>query len=529
MKTRYIQNLKVSSVLLLLVLSLSSCIKKDDFDFDRMARNEYESEWAIPVINKRYFLSDMIADSATSVIQDDNTFLTVVHYTGDLWTTTAEELIFVPDQSFSFSETVPAPMSAPVGGFEEMVINSHIQLDFSPIEIDSILFKAGVFKAFINTNINHKCDIEIILPQITNRQNNQPLVLSQTMNSDGNTPASGNTNLSLTNYKMSLPANSQLEAVCKLKVYNDGHPFNQPTYSIDINTAIEDIKFKLMFGYFGMVSENLTDTIEMKLFKKHFQNSIQLSELKAHLFMKSSFGMPLRFRVDNFSIYTGGEERYVIAPGYQVDGPYATVNQVGQMIEKHDTTFLNPNVLEISPKYMAFDASGILNPNNDPSIRNFVTDDSKYSIDARLELPMEGRAIYFTYKDTMEFFFEDLSVLENMIFKVNVENRFPIDAKMQIYITDENYVVLDSLFLSQDVIPSATVGPAPTYYTTTPGTKTMEVPFGSQRLENIYNSKWLIVEARLNTYDSGNQFVRLYGNQSLYVSAGTRVKLKIDY
>ena len=145
--------------------------------------------------------------------------------------------------------------------------------------------------------------------------------------------------------------------------------------------------------------------------------------------------MPLRFRVDNFSIYTGGEERYVIAPGYQVDGPYATVNQVGQMIEKHDTTFLNPNVLEISPKYMAFDASGILNPNNDPSIRNFVTDDSKYSIDARLELPMEGRAIYFTYKDTMEFFFEDLSVLENMIFKVNVENRFPIDAKMQIYIT----------------------------------------------------------------------------------------------
>lgn len=512
------------------LLFLSSCYKEKDFDFDKMAGNEYESEWAIPVIHKKYFLSDMIVDSNNNIISDNNHFLTIVHFTGDLWTATAEDLFVLNDQMNSYSATVPAPVSEPTE-YYEVNFSSPIAFDYGTInEIDSIYLKSGFIQAIINTNINHNCDLTIEFPEIQNNVTHQNLSIYFPMQANGHSsPASGSSNFSLMDYKLKFVTPNQLQANYNIKVYADGQPFDMPSYTFNSNFNLVDLKFKSLFGYFGQVSDRLTDTVPIKLFKHHFENSIQLKEVKAHLLMKNSFGAPLQFTVNNFSIYTGGEERNVMTPGYQVDGPYPTLQQFGQIAIKIDSTFLNPNVLEISPKHMAFDAIGVLNPADNPSIRNFVTDKSKFSVDARLEFPMEGNVNFFSYVDTIEFFFESVDQLEFANFRVYVENAFPINADMQIYFADTAHVILDSLLVNRSLIPSAQVGPAPDYYTSTPGVKTLDIVVNKSRLEKLANSKWLIVYARLRSFDSPNTFVKLYSNQYLYVTVGTRVKIKAEY
>ncbi len=510
---------------------LTSCYKNKDFDFDRMAGNKYESEWAIPVINKKYYLSDLIADTMSYVIQDNNTFLTVVHYTGDLWTSNAEDIFILNNQTDSYSTSTAAPTGPPSGAYYELEFSNPIALDFGSIsDIDSILFKSGIFQAIVNTNINHNCELTVSFPDVVNEQTGQNLSFNLLMPyTDGGSLASGSTNVSLSNYKMRLLTDNTLPVNYKIKVYNDGRPFDVPNYTFNVNTNFNDLKFKHMFGYLGQITENLTDTISIKLFRNNYENSITLKELKAHLFMKNSFGAPLQFTVNNFSIYTGGQSRNVINPGYQVDGPYPTLSQFGQTLIKHDTTFLNPNVLEISPKYLAFNADGVINPNNNPSIRNFVTDKSQYSIDARLELPMDGKIHYFTFVDTLEFFFEKIDQIEYTNFRIFIQNSFPIDAEMQIYFADTAHVILDSMLVNRSIIPSGLVGPAPAYYTTAPGTKTLSVLFNKERLSRLSQTKWLIIYARLNSYNNGSTFIKIYGNQSIYISVGTRIKIKADY
>lgn len=512
------------------LIFLASCYKEKDFDFNKMATNEYESEWAIPVIHKKYFLSDMIVDSNNNVISDNDHFLTIVNFTGDLWTATAEDLFILNDQINSYSATVPAPTSAPAD-YYEVNFSNPINFDYGTInEIDSIYLKSGFIQAIINTNINHNCDLTVEFPEIQNNFTHENLKIDFPMQSNGHTsPASGSNTFSLMNYIIKFATPNQLQANYNIKVYADGQPFDISTYTFSSNFNLNDLKFKSMYGYFGQITDRLTDTVPINLFKHHFENSIQLKEVKAQLLMKNSFGAPLQFTVNNFSIYTGGEERAVMAPGYQVEGPYPTLQQYGQTILKTDSTFLNPNVLEISPKHMAFDAIGVLNPTNNNSIRNFVTDKSQFSIDAILEFPMEGNVNYFSYIDTLEFFFENVDQIEFANFRVYVENAFPLNADMQIYFADTAHVILDSLLVNRSLIPSAQVGSAPQYYTSAPGTKSLDIVVNKSRLEKLSHSKWLIVYARLRSFDSPNIFVKLYSNQYLYVTVGTRIKIKAEY
>ncbi len=510
---------------------LNSCTKKEDFNFDMMAQNQYESEWAVPIVNKKYQLNDMILDTTDFITSDPyDQFLTVVYNTGDLWSIKAEELISLPNQNILKTQTVPAPASIPSGTYWEQSYSTDLDMSFNTYAIDTILLKGGSFITAINTNINHSAQVLVTIPNI---KNSSGVPLSFTINmayGGGAEMASGSSTLNLTGYKMIPQTGNKITVNYTVKVLGDSYPFTTPTYNIQINTMLNDLKYKYMIGYFGQLTQNFSDTTAIRLFSQNYDSRIYLKEFRAHLFMKNSFGVPLRFTINNYTIFTGGAARNVITPGYSVDGPYPSMSQFGQMITKHDTAFLNPDMLEISPKYQAFNAVGLLNPDNDPLIKNFVTDESKFSIDARLELPMEGKIPYLKYKDTLEFHFENIEAIDVTNFKLYVENAFPIDGWMQVYFADSAYVIIDSLITNsqEQLFSAASVGPAPSYYTIANGITTRNFLVNHDRIEKISQTKWIIVEGKLSSKPDG-QFIRLYGNQYISIILGTRVKIKANY
>ncbi len=520
-------------VILSLILMMSiSCVKEKDFDFDMMAQNKYESEWAVPIINKRYQLGDFVLDTMDYIVSDpSNQFLTVVYNTGDLWSVSAENLVQLPDQSVNSTQNVTAPSSVPAGTYWESSYSTQLDLSMNSYALDTVLLKSGSFITAINTNINHPAQVVITIPNAINSSSGTPLTFIINMAySGGSEMASGSSTVNLSGYKFALETGNRITVNYTVRVWGDSYPYTTPVYNIQVNTQMVDMKYKYMIGYFGQITQNLSDTTSIRLFSTHYQNSLFLKEFRAHLFMKNSFGMPLRFTVNKYTIYTGGQERDVITPGYTVDGPSPNFLQFGQTITKHDTAFLNPNMLEISPKYQAFNATGTLNPDNNPAVKNFVCDDSKFSVDARLELPMEGKISYFKYRDTLEFHFENIDAIDVTNFRLYVENAFPIDGWMQVYFADTAYRVIDSLITNpQDkIFNAATLGPSPNYYTIANGMTTKNFYVNHDRITRISNTKWLIVDANL-TSKPDNQFIRLYGNQFVYVILGTRVKIKANY
>lgn len=513
-----------------LLFTITSCTKEKDFDFNKMAQNTYESEWAVPVINKKYTLSDLILDTMSYVISDPNDqFLTVVYNTGDLWSFTAEQMLTLPDLSQNKTQNITAPSSVSAGTYWEGSYTTQIDLNFSTYDLDSMLLKGGLLTTNINTNINHPAQIIVTIPGVTNG-NGDTLSFSLNMPYSGGTEmASGSSTSNLSGYKLNVQTGNKVDVNYTVKVLGDSYPFSTPTYNIQVNTQFTDLKYKYMVGYFGQLTQNLVDTASIRLFKAHYENSMLLKEFRAHLFMKNSFGMPIRFRINKYIIYTGGTERDVITPGYTVDGPYPTLSQFGQTITKHDTVLLNPAMLEISPKYQAFNADGMLNPDNNSNIKNFIRDDSKFSVDARLELPMEGKIMSFAYRDTLEFHFENIDAIEYTNFRLYVENAFPINGLMQVYFADSSYHIVDSLLTQQSIIPSANIGPAPSFYTSSNGVKTMDILVNKERISRIGNTKWLIVDVHLSSTNYANQFIRIYGNQYIYVILGTKVKINATY
>jgi len=524
----------ILSVVVFSILSMISisCVKEKDFDFDMMAQNKYESEWAVPIINKRYQLGDFILDTMNYIITDpSNQFLTVVYNTGDLWSLSAEDLISLPDQNINKTQNVTAPSSVPAGTYWESSYSTQLDLNVNSYILDSLMLKGGSFIAAINTNINHSAEVVVSIPNAVNASG-VPLTFNIIMAYSGGTEmASGSSTVNLNGYRLILETGNKLTVNYTVRVLGDSYPYTTPTYNIAVNNQMVGLKYKYMVGYFGQITPaNLTDTTSIRLFSTHFDNELYLKEFKAHLFIKNSFGIPLRFTVNNYTIFNGGTQVNVIAPGYTVNAPYPTLGQFGQIVNKHDTTIINPNVLSISPKYQAFNCTGVLNPDNDPSIKNFVCDNSKFSIDARLELPMEGRIAQFGYKDTLEFHFDNIDAIDVTNFRLYVENAFPIDGTMQVYFADTAYNLIDSLISNpmDKIFNAATLGPAPSYYTIANGISTKNFYVDHDRIARIAKTKWLIVKANLSSKPDG-QNIRLYGNQFVYVILGTRVKIKANY
>ncbi len=526
------QLLKIFMLLLFITTTIiitNSCIKEKDFDFDRMAQNKYESEWAVPLVNSKIVLSDLIIDSVGFIQTDPlNQFLTVIYNTGDIWSGTGEDLIKIPNQSLPIIETATAPSSVPLGTYYE-IKNQDVELVFnSAYTLDSILFKTdSKFQTVINTDINHKARYTITIQQLVDNNNN-PFTAVVDLDINGGV-ASGSSTISLAGYKLAVNTGNKINMNYKVEVYGDANPFNISIYNLNILTSFKDIKFKYLIGYFGVITEPLSDTIPITLFSSNYESIFSLSRLKTLFYMKSSFGMPLRFKLNKFYLYNETESRDIIAPNYQFDGPFATKEQFGQTVSLVDSTPIAPNIMEIAPKYLGFSVDGTLNPDNNTSLKNFVLDNSKFSVDARIEIPLEGSFTSLSYRDTISFGFSNIDQLENMLFRIRIENAFPIDGRLQIFFADSVYNVFDSLLTQRSLIKSAITGPSPNYYTVANGISSNDIVINSSRILNLAKAKWIIIEAKLSSYNYSSQNVRFYGNQYMNLIMGTRVKVKANY
>ena len=437
---------KQYSKLLLLLLTIglftfSSCLP--DFNFNE---DELDTQWqpgfAIPILNTTLSLDDALDnfESGGFISTGADDLITLV-YRGQTITLTGGQMFNLPNIPIPIltnSQTTPIPSQ-------------------NGVEFDNITLQNGDLVYGASSLNLQPVDVVLTLQDLTSPNGSAYQVQFTVPASDGMSPATfqdtadiSETNLSFSDNEFTTQYSAQFSNGVNAVLVGVGIELNNLTYSyID--------------GYFGTRALNMAPfTSKIDLFENWQQGNIEFVDPKVRLTLNNSFGLPILFAVDTFSATTqfNGVQNLqspTLANGVTLNSP--SINQAGTSVETEiliDKTSSNiDDLISGIPYLFYYDFLSEVNPDNDPSISNFITDSSQLSVDIDIELPMHGNIGLFTIKDTFQFDFSEYQDVDRMKLRLTTDNGFPFEVTTQVYFLDTMNVLIDSLFTDSNVLLSA--------------------------------------------------------------------------
>jgi hypothetical protein len=152
------------------------------------------------------------------------------------------------------------------------------------------------------------------------------------------------------------------------------------------------------------------------------------------------------------------------------------------------------------------------------------------SVKLKIEVPLDLRVSDLVMRDTLEFKLgeqvgDDTSKISSLQLNVICENGYPMDLDLQLYFTDDNYIITDSLsntgiFIGSGVVENGLV---------TESTQTTNIiNIEGEKKNNILQSKYIILYSRFKTANADlNENVKIYSTYTLGLKLGALVKLNI--
>jgi hypothetical protein len=305
--------------------------------------------------------------------------------------------------------------------------------------------------------------------------------------------------------------------------------------------TLNQMKFSKAFGIIG--SQNLLpqpDTADITIFTNALTGGISIKNPSIRFDVQNSFGLGMQlsflqlktlsnanpgiptpvtgsFQASSSNPFTVAMPTYNVSPG--VTNQSFTVSATNSNIS---------SVIYQAPYKLIYQVSTTLNPG--PPVQNFIYDTSTIRTSAYVELPFEGYVNNLAFRDTFPFDFNRPELIERLIFRSNITNDFPMDAKLQLYFVTETFEKRDSLFLSaadQVVIPKAPVNADG--ISTGSSNKIYDIIYNATDAGKLTGVKKIIMIASLSTTDYDKQKnVKFLSRYRMKVRFGIRAKVKMS-
>lgn len=524
----------------LLLFFSFGCMKKEIDEIDFAPLNP---TIAAPLLNTNMGLDDMVAiqGSDLDITVDPDGFLRFIYFE-ELAAVNATDYISVPDQSFN--ENINGPGTTGFGT-QNITINNTTTFPFTNGEemYQAIIKSPGDLNLQFSHNYQHDVSITITFP--TALLSGVPLTRTYNLNYTGLLPVTANDNIDLDGYDIDLT--------------NGNTTFNTLPYTIDVtvteivpnpvvgiesitaNADLTNLEYSYLRGYMGQfdVAFNL-DTVDIDIFDNNPEAAnMTFADPKARFYFNNSFGIPLEVSIDTLVTELNNGTPLTITGTYDdlpiaVDFP--TSGQVGQTIESDFTIDKNnstiDNAFNPAPNKMFFAVTTNANPGAGKP-ENFVTDSSKLIITGEAEIPMDGTIKKLSLSDTItdmelpDTTEDGYNEINFVTFKIETDNGFPLDARIQGYFLDSNDVVIDSLFYNNDNTANSGLidGSGKVFQST----KTfIETTIDKARYKNIMFSKTMVILGTVNTTNNGTTSVKIFNTYFINIQMGVKVDGTID-
>jgi hypothetical protein len=250
--------------------------------------------------------------------------------------------------------------------------------------------------------------------------------------------------------------------------------------------------------------------------------------------LSNEYGVPIEVDLERFDGIKDGNEFIPLetlpANPFMVKAPVLPGNIENTVIDVTNSS----EVFNFRPDQLFYSASATINP-TDQEVLNFLSDTSNMVLDLKAEIPLYGSVRGLILSDTVSVSFSESvqdSETEEALIRVFLQNQFPLDAFLQIYFTDEQYNLTDSLLNTSDqhLIKAARVDQNGNSVVGGEGISEKLIKLDNQKFQNLLNAAYLIIRSEMATYKSPEGIypdVRFKKGQNLSVDIGIQTELNI--
>ncbi|CAG5085495.1 hypothetical protein [Parvicella tangerina] len=531
--------LRLSLVLVVAISMIVSCKK---YDPDKIASTAWNPNLAVPLAHGHFTVYDILAktDSNDVVIIDPATGAIALVYRGEIVSFEAADLVDMIDYSTTVSLGdgdygigVSAAYSGTANGNQSNVVNPSLN---SGVELYTSQFKSGNLSIGLSTDLQHDVDVTISIPDLL-EGGVTPFSRTITMTYSGSVPQTGSELVDLSGAIMDFTNGggsfNEFDIQTDVTISGTGQPVTG-TESVDVQFDFTALEFEKCTGYFGQQSIAVdNDSILLKIFDNDPDGYFELVDPRVRFTVTNEMGFPAEISLSNLETIDASTGTAFVLGGYpstlDVAAPTAmgdyttTVLQLDQTNTTNITTVITP-----TPKWFYFEGSGTSNPNGNVGT-NFLIDTSVLRIDAEVEMPMEGFAYGFTVSDTIEFSFsEEVEYIESLMFRINVDNGFPVELLGQAAVLDSNKNVLFTLWdAPENIIASAPVDG--NGRVTESFQKITDIYLDQDQINQIGNAAYLVIggDAQSLSGPSG-EIVKLFEDYVIDLRVGMQVQGKFN-
>ncbi len=522
------KSFQIAKILLLAGIVLSSCIG-ENFNFDNLDPNaKISPSYAIHFVHANISFEDIMPEdtSINQYLELNNDGYFDLYYQKDLYSLQAEDHIFIPDQTFPETLALSETELANFNTAYHVQVSRDFDYSFDAPEgmhLDSILFNQGRMTVHMESEWPIEIDIELKLSGFT-KNGTDTLTFSIL-----NLPETDyDTIVELTGYTVNLTNQETLFNTLimnyVLTLDQEAGAVSQPTDQITVLVTLENIGFDATSGYFGNMSQTVSDnTFPLGFGGNTFDAEINFENPQFNIFYQNSFGLPIQFRFSSLYTLDANDQATNITIPPEMNPLILESPEPGEDFV-YDTISINPSTLiqELLnfPKSLTFGGAVKLNEGIDPDTyyTNTLPGDGFFDISAEFRLPMSAN-FRFALRDTQDFpVLENLDQnipLEQIEVKLGVNNGFPIDLGVQVFFADSINTVLDSLFdqfsiegLKENLI---------------------EITISNEKIEKIKTAKNLIFEIVVKStgFDLG-QYVHITDQYEIAFDFSVKIDVDIN-
>lgn len=395
-------------------------------------------------------------------------------------------------------------------GFEEDIV------------IDMIDLSEGKFVYSYDSDLNTSLELTIGIPQLLDENNNPFSHLIEVEN-----VGVVSNSIALDNYSFNLSGSSgSLEVNYSTKILesNDFSSFNE-TDQINLSIGIEDLEFDQVTGYFGQVEQEIEeDVLELDMSAlEDIATGIRLESPVLTFTTNNSIGIPFDIDID----LQGSNWNEVI----DLNGPILEIEPDATTITNIDNSNSQlTDFIALNPSQITYSGTVISNPQGNTGAVNSLNADSDITIGVEMDLPLHLRIEDAVTQDTLAFDFgEDndleIDMIESVSMIMHTENEFPLDVSITMLFQDTlSSTVLDSL--NFDLLEAASVNP--TGQTIAARIYDNTIEFHANQIDALFESNQVVLDIRMNSFDSENTAIRLYTDYQFIIDAAVIVDLKIE-
>lgn len=489
----------------------------------------YQPTVAIPLVSSSISINDLIDLNDISGIETDEEDLITLVYRGEIFSIDASGIYNLPDQSQTISVSdIPAPAEGNVT-LPSQTYNFLLTFPNSEI-ITWISFLGGQFSV--------TAESELMAQDGYALDANFKILNSYDSNGDpleGVVSLSNPAGINLGGSRIEMNNEENfLQVEYTITISGNGTPDNAP-YTINFSQSFINIQYDLIKGYIDQILFPIGNTtVPIDVFKNVTISNLVFENPTTDFAITNSFGVPIDVLFDQFyavannnqvvnvtgtGIETPWRVNYPLEPGMDPVVTYKNINND------------NSNLFQIaqeSPKEFYYDVNGLTNPDGVVQAINWVKHDSNMTIDIEFKLPLWGRVENYSLQDTLEIGLDNIpEEIEWLEAKLILNNEFPLDIDIEVLLLDENDNITDTLFKDYDLLVAGGNVDAATGLVTEPATSQIIELIDETTIQNLLNTKRIILDARLKTQGSEDgTSVKILDSYTLGIDLGIRAKAK---